>query len=95
VDGADGLQLNGRTLSVANPHGVVEIALSRSLTEGRVLGTSPVPGAAWPSAAKASGCRLYVVDANFGDHNANVGNPAAAFKLVAIPRPWQVVLPTR
>jgi hypothetical protein len=52
VDGADGLQLNGRTLSVANPHGVVEIELSRALTEGRVLGTTTVPGAAWPSAAK-------------------------------------------
>jgi sugar lactone lactonase YvrE len=87
VDGADGLQLNGRTLSVANPHGVVEIELSRSLTEGRVLGATAVPGAAWPSAVKAFGCRLYVVDANFGVDNSNVGNPAATFKLVAIPRP--------
>jgi hypothetical protein len=43
--------------------------------------------AAWPSAAKAFGGRLYVVDANFGDHNSNVGNPAAAFQVVAIPRP--------
>ncbi len=85
MDAADGLQLTGRTLEVADPEGVVEIGLSRSLTHGRVLGTTTVPGAAWPSAAKSFGCRLYVVDANFGKNNSNVGNPAAEFKVVAIP----------
>lgn len=86
-DGADSLQLIGRTLYVANPKGVVEIKLSRSLTAGRILGTTEVPGAAWPTAAKAFGCRLYVVDANFGENFSNVGNPAAEFKVVAIPLP--------
>ncbi|MFH9009685.1 hypothetical protein ACH4E5_41550 [Streptomyces afghaniensis] len=71
----------------ANPKGVVEIELSRSLAAGRVLGTTEVPGAAWPGAAKAFGCRLYVVDANFGQDNSNVGSPAAEFKVVAIPLP--------
>ena len=46
-----------------------------------------MPGAAWPSAAKAFGGRLYVLDANFGDNLSNVGNPAAAFQVVAIPLP--------
>ncbi|KUM84146.1 hypothetical protein [Streptomyces pseudovenezuelae] len=85
MDAADGLQLVGRTLNVADPKGVVKIDLSRSLTHSRVLGTTAVPGAAWSSAAKSFGCRLYVVDANFGKNNSNVGNPAAAFKAVAIP----------
>lgn len=84
MDAADGLQLVGRTLNVADPKGVVKIDLSRSLTHGRVLGTTAVPGAAWPSAAKSFGCRLYVVDANFGKNNSNVGNPAAAFKVVVV-----------
>jgi hypothetical protein len=53
VDGADGLELVGRTLYVTDPQGVVEIALSQALTDGRVIGTTTVPGAAWPSAAKA------------------------------------------
>ncbi|MER7408438.1 hypothetical protein ABT373_39850 [Streptomyces sp. NPDC000070] len=87
VDASDGLQLIGRTLYVANPTGVVKINLSRSLTAGQVLGATKAPGAAFPSAAKAFGCRLYVVDANFGENFSNVGNPAAEFKVVTIPLP--------
>jgi sugar lactone lactonase YvrE len=87
TDGADGLELIGRTLYVANPQGVVEINLSGSLTDGQILGTTGVPGAAWPSAAKAFGGRLYVLDANFGANLSNVGNPAAAFQVIAIPLP--------
>jgi hypothetical protein len=87
TDGADGLELIGRTLYVANPQDVVEINLSGSLTDGQILGTTKVPGAAWPSAAKAFGGRLYVLDANLGDNLSNVGNPAATFQVVAIPLP--------
>ncbi|WP_406486162.1 hypothetical protein [Streptomyces phaeochromogenes] len=87
TDATDGLQLIGRTLYVANPQGMAEIKLSWSLTAGQVLGTPQVPGAALPSAAKAFGCRLYVVDANFGENFSNAGNPAAEFKVTAIPLP--------
>jgi hypothetical protein len=85
--GNDGLVLLGHTLYAANSAGVVKVELSRSLTAGQVIGTTAVPGAAWPTATKAFGPRLYVVDANYGDNFSNVGNPAATFKIVAIPRP--------
>jgi sugar lactone lactonase YvrE len=85
--GADGLVLNGRTLYVVGPTGVVDIKLSPSLATGRILGTTEVPGAAWPTTAAAFGDRLYVVDANFGEDLANIGNPDATFRIVAIPRP--------
>ncbi|NEA61880.1 hypothetical protein [Streptomyces sp. SID12488] len=86
TDAADGLRLIGRTLYVANPQGVAEIKLSWSLTAGQVLGTTQ-PGAALPSAAKAFVCRLCVVDANFGENFSYVGDPAAEFKVTAIPLP--------
>jgi sugar lactone lactonase YvrE len=85
--GADSLQLIGQTLYVANFKGVTKVTLSRSLTTGRVLDNTTVPGAAWPTAAVAHDCLLYVVDANFGDNFSNVGNPDAVFKVVAIPQP--------
>ncbi|MFC9806151.1 SMP-30/gluconolactonase/LRE family protein [Streptomyces griseoaurantiacus] len=85
--GADGLVLDGRTLYVVGPTGVVDIRLSPSLTAGRVLGVTEVPGAAWPTTAAAFGDRLYVVDANFGEDLVNVGNPDATFRIVAVPRP--------
>jgi sugar lactone lactonase YvrE len=85
--GTDGLVLNGQTLYTVNSGGVVEIKLSRSLTTGQVLGTTEVPGAAWPTTAKRFGSRLYVIDGNFGENFSNIGNPTAAFKVVAIPMP--------
>ncbi|MEV3971323.1 hypothetical protein AB0K68_24745 [Streptomyces sp. NPDC050698] len=85
--GGDGLALVGRTLYVANANGVDKVRLSRSLTAGEVLGTTNPPGVAWPSAGKAFGGRLYVVDANFGENFSNIGNPAAEFKVVGIPLP--------
>ncbi|GAB2764085.1 hypothetical protein GCM10027072_73360 [Streptomyces bullii] len=85
--GADGLVLIGQTLYVVNSEGVAEIKLSRSLTAGRVLGTTEVPDAGWPTTAKPFGSRLYVVDGNFGENFSNIGNPNAVFKVVAIPLP--------
>ncbi|MDX3242058.1 hypothetical protein [Streptomyces sp. ME18-1-4] len=84
---ADGLQLVGRNLYVIHSQGVHKVELSRSLTTGQVLGTTKVPGAAWPSTGKTFGGRLYVVDANFGENFSNIGNSAAEFKVVAIPLP--------
>jgi hypothetical protein len=87
TDGAYGLDLLGHTLYVANTNGVVRIDLSRSLTTGQAQGTTMVPGAAWPSAVRAYGCHLYVLDANFGTKLSNIGNPAASFQIIAIPVP--------
>jgi hypothetical protein len=87
LDTIDGLVLLGSTLYVVKRDGVVRIELAQSLTAGRVLGTTEVPGAAWLTTAAAFGSRLYVVDANFGENFSNVGDPAAAFEIVAIPLP--------
>ncbi|MBP2472383.1 hypothetical protein JOF53_001255 [Crossiella equi] len=80
---ADGLVLLGRTLHVVTFNGVVRVELSPGLTSGRVLGTTPVPGAAFPTTADVFGPRMYVVDGNI----TQIGNPAAEFKVVAIRTP--------
>jgi hypothetical protein len=46
-----------------------------------------IPGTAFASTADVFGGRLYVVEANLGENLFNVGNPDAAFKVVAIPLP--------
>ncbi|GLY50839.1 superoxide dismutase [Lentzea sp. NBRC 102530] len=87
LESSDGLVLSGRTLHVVSHHGVVKVELARGLAAGKVLSTTEVPGAAFASTGALFGGRLYVVDANLGENLSNVGNPAAAFKIVAIPVP--------
>lgn len=84
---ADGLQLVGRTLYEVHSQGVDKVRLSRSLTAGQVLGNTKAPGVSWPSTGKTFGGRLRVVDADFGENFSDIGSPAAAFKVVAIPLP--------
>ncbi|WP_133871778.1 SMP-30/gluconolactonase/LRE family protein [Paractinoplanes brasiliensis] len=84
---ADGLVLLGRTLYVVTHDGVVKVELSKSGTAGRIVGITEVPGAAFASTADVFRSRLYVVDANLGDNLANIGNPAASFKIVGIRLP--------
>jgi sugar lactone lactonase YvrE len=82
--GADGLVLIGRKLYVVHPEGVTKIRLNRSLTAGTVVTTLDV-GAAWATTAKKFRNSLYVVDGNFGENFANIGNPDAEFKIVKVP----------
>ncbi|MEV6712750.1 hypothetical protein AB0M48_12010 [Lentzea sp. NPDC051208] len=87
LESADGLVLIARTLYVITHHGVIEVRLDRQLTTGNIIGISEVPGAAFASTGAVFGNRLYVVDANLGENLSNIGNPDAAFKIVAIPVP--------
>jgi outer membrane protein assembly factor BamB len=82
--GTDGLVLVGRKLYVVNPDGVVKIRLNRSLTTGTVVTTLDV-GAEWATTAKKFRGSLYVVDGNFGENFANIGNPDAEFNIVKVP----------
>ncbi|MEE1938262.1 superoxide dismutase [Streptomyces sp. TRM 70361] len=87
LESADGLVRIGQSLYVVTHHGVVKVKLSTDQAAGQVLSTTEVPGAAFASTADRFGPRLYVVDANLGDDLSNVGNPAAAFKVVGIRLP--------
>jgi hypothetical protein len=82
--GADGLVLIDRKLFVVTPESVVKIRLDRSLTTGTVITTLDV-GAEWATTAKKYRSSLYVVDGNFGENFANIGNPDAEFKIVKVP----------
>jgi hypothetical protein len=82
--GTDGLVLIGQKLYVVNPEGVVKIRLNKSLTTGTVITTLDV-GAEWATTAKKYRSSLYVVDGNFGENFANIGNPDAEFKIVKVP----------
>lgn len=82
--GADGLVLIDRKLFVVTPESVVKIRLDRSLTTGTVITTFDV-GAEWATTAKKYRSSLYVVDGNFGENFANIGNPDAEFKIVKVP----------
>jgi hypothetical protein len=82
--GTDGLVLIGRKLYVVNPDGVVKIRLNRSMTTGTIVKELDV-GAEWATTAAKFRSNLYVVDGNFGENFANIGNPEAEFKIVKVP----------
>jgi hypothetical protein len=85
VPNGDGILLTGRTLYVVQnqQNRVAVIALSPSLTSGRVVTRLTDPDFAFPTTIDDLGRRLYAVNARFG-----VSNPShAQFQVVQLAKP--------